>query len=248
MKKFIFYLLILPFILSACSDDDKIDNDILLKESSITISYGEEYQIEATSATDITYSSENEYYAEVSSTGIITAGKVGETNIILKNEYDTKKLKVVVEPENTLYKEPHMEWGMKRNTFKKKYGEPITESESIITYLTDIKAAPAVMYLFDEDDRLNSASVVVDSQYSNSLGNFLDERYVLVDDEVDENNMLYFVNGYDWKDVTLLIGLQLSDDESVWFVIYVPIEEDQLKSSKLIYKTQFETIYKNIKR
>ncbi|MBQ5958416.1 MAG: Ig-like domain-containing protein [Bacteroidales bacterium] len=59
---------------------------ITLTESSATLHHGETYQINAECENPILFSSENEYHAKVSSSGLVTANYIGNTTITLQSE------------------------------------------------------------------------------------------------------------------------------------------------------------------
>lgn len=214
MKKVVFLLGAVLTLFSGCSKEE--DKLITLLSSEKTLYYGDEYQIEATSNTPILYSSEDEFHANVSESGLVTAMFVGETHIVLSNGKDTKKVLITVKAKSNLYPEPYLEFGISRSSFITKYGTPDSETEDGLLYEDYSNASPAIMYLFDENNKLESVGVLVKTAYSSNLGTFLGERYLLVDEED-----LIFINALKISDATMAVSPTLYNI-SYWIVIYMP--------------------------
>ena len=257
MKKGLFFLaVVLPLVLAGCSKDDEPDV-ISLEVSEKTLYSGDEYQIEATSKAPITYTVENEYHAEVSETGLVTARFVGETNVLLSNGEDTKNFRVIVKPKYNLYPEPDVKFGDSKSSIIAKFGTPDDETSfdngtsSAILYDDYSTAAPFLMFTFDSNDKLDSYSVLVKSSYSSTLADFFLERYLIV--SAEEDGVFLFINGLDPTTATTLIGLQLYDI-SYWQIMYIPMpntststKSELLKSSKNTTETNaFDELLKHL--
>lgn len=218
MKQLKIVLLTL-LVIAVISCDKEKEDLILLNETVIILNFGDEYQIEAMSISEITYSSENEYHAIVSEDGLVSARFVGETNIVLSNNEDAKTIKIVVEPVYNLYPDPDFDFGTSRASLIAKYGTPDIENESGIGYINYSSKAPKLAYNFDDNDNLKIAGVLVKTAYSSSLASFLVERYKVLD--VDNS---LFINGLTIDDASMTIGMELFD-LSYWSVIYTQIEK-----------------------
>lgn len=251
MKKgLVFLAVVLPLVLAGCSKDDEPDV-ISLEVSEKTLYSGDEYQIEATSKAPITYTVENEYHAEVTETGLVTARFVGETNVLLSNGEDTKNFKVIVKPKYNLYPEPDVKFGDSKSSIIAKFGTPDDETSSGIGYIDYSNAAPILMFLFDSNDKLDSYGVLVRSIYSSTLAEFLSERYMPIG---EEDGDFFFINGLNPTTATMAIGLQLYDI-SYWIVMYMPMpntststKSELLKSSKNRTETNaFDELLKHLK-
>lgn len=175
----------------------------------------------------IDYVVENEYHAEVSKNGLVTARFVGETNVLLSNGEDTKNFKVIVAPKSNLYPEPDVKFGDSKSSIVAKFGTPDAETSSGIVYTDYSNAAPILMFLFDSN-KLSSYAVMVRSSYSSALDDFLLERY-LVGSESD--GLYLFINGLNTTTATMAIGLQLYDI-SYWMVTYFPYTSARSASLK----------------
>ncbi|MDR2118769.1 MAG: Ig-like domain-containing protein [Tannerellaceae bacterium] len=231
MKQIIFILaaVVLSLVLGGCEkDEEKHTPDIIsLNISEKTLYYKDEYQIEAASKSAITYTSENEYHAEVSKTGLVTARFVGETNVLLSNIEDNKTFKVIVKPKSSLYPEPDVKFGDTKSSITAKFGTPDSETSSVIGYdnskgigYTDYSnTAPILMFLFDEANKLTSYGVMVKVAYLSTLADFLSERYLIV--TRSEEDRYWFINGLDTNTAAMAIGLEVYNT-SYLRVIYIP--------------------------
>ncbi len=207
---------------SGCSKGSGEDNPIKLSSSAQTMRYDDEFQIQATSDTPITYTSENDYHAEVSSSGLVTAGRIGETNIVMTNGDDTKKLKITVRPESNLYAEPDLTFGMTRSAVKAKLGSPDSETEDGIGYEDWSYASEMLICLFDEDDKLTSYSVAVKTLYAEELVAFLAERYVLGSVPDNGDLLAIFINSLDLNTANMTVSVFYSD-LSYLMTMYMPV-------------------------
>ncbi len=222
MKKHLFTLLFsIPLILSSCGDSESLEEDqqIKLGKTEYSMNYEDEKQIEATSVSAITYTSENEYNATVSQSGKITGGKVGKTTIVLENGYDKKKIDVIIDPKFTLYPEPNekVKFGASKQDVKKIYGTPSFENTDGILY-NEYYSIYSYIFLFDKNDKVTSIGVSCSiDKMSENLPEFLDERYQLIDYDEDELT-LTFLN--EKEDMGILFTP--TEDFKTIMVIYLP--------------------------
>ena len=231
MKKLIFAVMaIATLAFAGCKKgEDAKSNVIQLTSSDQTMYYDDEFQINATSDTPITYTSENEYHAEVSASGLVTAGRVGETNIVLTNGEDTKKVKITVRPQSNLYPEPDLTFGMSKAAVIAKLGTPDADSNGIIGYSNWSYAADILACVFDESGNLEGYAIIVGIGYTSELSEFLFERYVLVDVNSD-NHRISCVNGLDENTITMAVIAYISDSLD-WMVMYSPFSFTNTRSA-----------------
>ena len=213
LKLLIISCLLVPFFYSC----DKDDTDFLtLSTSEKTLNYHDEYQIDATSSSDIEYTVKDDYHASVSETGLVKARFVGETNIVLNNSSEEKIFKLTVAPKYNLYPEPDVEFGTTKSSVIREFGSDYSESDSGIGYKDYSSAAPVIMFIFDDDDKLSSYVVMVKTFYSSKIVDFLGERYLPVGEEDD---VFYFSNGLTDETTTMVVMVGLYN-VSYWMILY----------------------------
>lgn len=239
MKKILLcMLMVLPFVFTSCSDDDKNEDDISLGKKEYKMNFLDKVQIEATSTLDITYKTEDDFIATVSDKGLITGGRVGETEISLSNTKDTKKVSVIIEPKAELYPEPEFPFGETRANIIKKLGKPDSEDDEVILYDDYSSKAPYIMYMFDgtsNNSKLTGMSVIVSSSYSKELGAHLAERYLMV--EGDDEIILVGFNSNTTEKATMAIGVELYKN-TLWMVMYMPYSKTDKRSMPQIENTK----------
>jgi hypothetical protein len=209
--------------LTGCTNEieNEVDKLIQLKSSEQTMHYGDEFQIQATSVTPIAYTSENEYHAKVSSSGLITAGRVGETYIVIDNGEDLKKIKVIVTPENNLYPEPELTFGMSHSDVKARLGNPDEETGSAMGYKSYSSNTSGLMCSFDKSDKLTSYVIIVKTSYTSKLTEFLLERYVPAALPDDGDIIAIFVNGLNENTSNMAVTMGIYNLSYI-MVLYTP--------------------------
>ena len=218
MKKILFALLC-AFAVLATGCQEKEDTGITLSETEVTLNSAEKYQIAAESQTPITYTSENEYHATVDKQGLVTAMFVGETDIVLDNGEDTKKLHVIIEPKYNLYEEPVIDFGITKDELISMLGEPDRTDEDNLIYLNSSTESPMTLYSF-ENGKLSTSTVVVWTQYTENLVSFLNERYALL---TEQEGTFLFMNGTEKSSATMSVLAYLYGTQ-YWMVMYNPYD------------------------
>lgn len=230
MKKILLCMLMaLPFIFTSCSDDDDDDNGIKIQNPKIEMVAGDSKQINATSDLKLNYSVEDEYYASVSESGLIDAKRVGETNIIVRNDQKSEKVNVIITPQYKTYPDPDFMFGETRSAVIKKLGTPANETDAAIAYEGYSTKAPLIIYTFDESNKVSGVSVIVGTTYTEELAKFLAERYVMVKGTGDITLI-----GFDHLDedkATLGVAVSLYNT-TYWMVVYLPYSGTTTKSMK----------------
>lgn len=191
MKKILFLLAMLPMLVfTACSDDD--ENSLSLDKSEISLYYEDEIKLIASD--NVTWSSEDEFVAKVSSNGIVEGGHVGKTFIVASNGAETVKCAVEVKPKYNTFVEPVLDFGANKADIKaKEKRELISETATGLGY-KDSKDGVAILYTF-EDDKMESAGFTLKYKYADDIMDFLLERYAPATMDTD-NYSFVFVNGF----------------------------------------------------
>src|SRR5574344_2199121 len=125
LKRILFYVtaIVSLTLFAACSKDDG-DGFNITSSKSVELTSQKTSQIEC-SDSKATYSSENEYVATVSSTGLITGKRIGETYIDIDGQ---KSIKVSVTPVYTQFTEPQFLFGATKDEIYAKVGTNYTLS------------------------------------------------------------------------------------------------------------------------
>lgn len=198
-------LFIAAAVFASCSKEDDKSPEIIIEKDNATLVYGGEFQIKATSDYDLTYESEDENHATVDEKGLVKATFVGETNIVVSNTEKSKKVKITVRPEYTLYDEPILFLGMTKSQVISKLGEPVADKDGIISYLNYSSYAPILMFKID-NDKVTSISVMLETTYTTKLAKYLGERYYYLG---QQNDIHAFVNNVDFSKATASIAMSV---------------------------------------
>ena len=239
MKKIVLFLTVAA-VLVGCKKE--YDNDIKVKNLNTEVKAGRTIQIEATSLTPITYLTENEFYASVSSTGLVTANRVGDVNILLNNSEKTANVKAKITPVYSTYKDPYLNFGASKEEVIKYAGTPSrVDNDGTLIYENYSTAALLAMYSF-ENSKLEAFTVGIKTSYASELGSFLRERYFQFR---SESPWIYYCNSLNANTATIMIGVNVSISALV--VVYIPTDNFGLRSAGVNiekYVDKFEKIVK----
>lgn len=174
MKRTIYATMIIALTLG-CSSKDEPDV-IELSSSELSLTKGDEKNLNAKSQSSITYKSENDFHALVTQSGLVTANYVGSTNISLVNgSGSSKEVKVTIKPKYTTYEEPDMDFGLTSSQIISKYGAPrFTDAEASI-YNGSGNVLNKI-YLMT-NGRVSSIGVTIPGRYLADTREFIKERY-----------------------------------------------------------------------
>lgn len=114
--------------------------------------------------------------------------------------------------------------------------------DKAIRYDNHSKNAPQALYLFDDDDKLRSSSVLLKSSIENDLAIFLDERYMFIAYE-KEDEIYIFINATELKNTTMMIGFSSIDDYYT-ATLYTKYTHTPEKSGSSEVKRDMEAIRK----
>jgi acylphosphatase len=224
MKRFLFYVtaIVSLTLFAACSKDD---GDLKITSSrNIELTSKNTSQIEC-SDSKATYASENEYVATVSTTGLITAKRIGETYIDVNGQ---KSVKVTVTPVYTDFTEPQLLFGATKDEVFAKVGTNYSVSDdNDIAYKSTNGIIKGYLYLL-KDGKVEAVAMVVNSLYVDNLTDFLLERYVPVTISEKDYTALY-INALTAEKATILIGEQIYSP-TIINVIYLPYTNSRSRS------------------
>ncbi|MBO7492362.1 MAG: Ig-like domain-containing protein [Bacteroidales bacterium] len=176
MKKLLLLLMVGCLISTGCTK-----KEIVLEQTEVTLHHGDTYQILAESPTAITYLSENQYHADVDNNGLVTANFVGETDIILQNANDEKRVHVKVEPTNFSVKDIGVKIGDSMSYVLEKFGEPLGEDLLMENYTmmvySNTEYGMALGFVFDENDKVVLYLIGDNANMATEMKKYAEERY-----------------------------------------------------------------------
>lgn len=226
-------------LMSSCKKDSASDkNTITLSQNSVTLYHNDTYQIDARCKDNIAYSSHNEYVASVSATGFVTAQYVGETNVSLKSNEDSKTFKVTVAPKSNLYPEPNIEIGESKASVLQKF--PQAEFYDGVLFIDNYSnAAPLLCIFLDDNLCVSFYGTFVKGKYSSELKTFMSERYYYLG---EKDGMYIFINGLNENTATMGVSYKYDSDDDEYTVIYLPWSSKGIDTKELA--ASFENIAK----
>ncbi len=203
---------------------DKGPEPIKLTTASVNLFTGVDHQIEYSGDDPVTFLSMNDFVAEVSASGMITANKVGTTEIKVSNSANSQSFSVTVDPRYNLFREPITDWSLTRSEIILRLGTPLSGTDDGILYISPGSVeADYEMYLFDSNNKLTSSAVTGSSSHLVDVSVHLLERYQLIEDP----DYLLFVNNTTVESSTLSVILDYLNF-SEYLALY--ISSTQVKS------------------
>lgn len=222
MKKFTaFFLSLVALLPVSCQKS----TPLTVTPTSMTLYAEGTEQITATPAEGVTYTSSDEFYATVSETGLVTANKVGQTDIRVSSDNGMATIPVLVLPKYDLY--PNLE---------SLINAPVSRMEEVLgrDYTRDTSSSGETMYTYAyyntyttgilcsfENGVCTSIGVVVQTSHLTKFVNYLAERYSVA----GMLNDYYFFLDHDRK---VVVTMTLYNS-SYMMAVYMP--HDGTKSS-----------------
>ncbi|MGY5353390.1 hypothetical protein [Wenyingzhuangia sp. IMCC45467] len=224
--------------MSCSTEEEYIHTDITLETTKKTLYKGEKFQLKAISDLPLTYQSENDFHATVSTSGLLQAEYVGKTNIVISNNENTQSVNITVAPKSALYPEPLLDFTLSKTEVISLLGTPDEETETAITYNNYSEASPSITYSFNEKSIIKSVSVTVKNSYYSTLTNtHLNERYRFsnVFNDVNVGNVFEYHNSLNNITPSLVVFLYSTDSVNyiIRYIPYTESEETKLKYLRL---------------
>ena len=215
MKKTLFLLLLtVPFIFQSCGDGDDIKHKA---PAELTLYHGETYEINASSEHPISYSSENDFVADVTQRGVIEAITIGETTIIMDNKKVQETIKVTVPAKySNVFPDPILNWSLEKEDIISSLGEPYSEEETedydAIYYLAPFANDCMIQYIYlfhKEYGIFRGVNMLILDPTSSvkNIEEFIAERYRLHEESVSEDgySVRYYSNAYAYYSGTIKV-------------------------------------------
>lgn len=219
MKKLALILLGICMFLGSCkpTDKTKINYD---GESTINIVLLEDYNLDATSESELVYYSDNEMVVTIDNNGVIHGKNVGEANVTVENSVNSITIKVIV----SLFEEPSVNFGVSPSYIKDIYGDPNYQfGDSIYIYggggsLEDwYSYAVWKMDFFFKDDAYSECDLYINSDLKIRIDQFLNDNYHYyrtITDTISSNGNEevvitdLFLNSANQENASVLVGKQ----------------------------------------
>lgn len=208
MKK-LFANIGLVSVLASCSKSSEEGLEIT-SPTPVTLYSSDTSQI-TTNKESVTFTSNSDYVATVSQTGLITGKRVGNTTIDVSDGKGHASVAVTVNPKNTSFVEPVLDFGISSADVIKKEGQsPLTEVSNGLLF--DSKGKETYRMYGFENDKLKSSCLIVKTTLAETITDFLIERYAVVDANSgfgfgDGSYIALFVNSLDFDKVTMGVGI-----------------------------------------
>lgn len=253
MKKIALILLGICLVFNSCKPKDKtkINYD---GESTIDIVLLEEYDLGATSESDLTYYSDNEMVVTVNSNGVIRGKNVGEANVTIENSVNSITIKVIV----SLFEEPTFNFGISPISIKNIYGIPDYQFGDSI-YIYGGGSSPDDWYsysvwkmdFFFKYNFYYESDLYINSDLKIRIDQFLAEKYHFyqtLTDTISSNGedeivtLELFLNSAEPENASVLVGKQ--EDAGNYndiCLFYVPFDyTDKSLDRNIISRKRFQ--------
>jgi hypothetical protein len=193
IPKVLFCLSVL-FLLTCCK---KGDEKLALKTTSLNLTSSMTRQLVVTpDASGCEFVSDNEFIATVSSTGLITAHLIGETNITVTNSAEgfSGICNVTVQPVHALFRVPYLEFEKKKMEIKDYETRFLyEESDTSLFYSGENSTIIGLIYFLYESLYYES-TCLISADNPDSFEDFIAERYYLLESD-DEFSILMTPDG-----------------------------------------------------
>ncbi|MBR6926835.1 MAG: hypothetical protein IKH52_06490 [Bacteroidaceae bacterium] len=198
-------------VLTSCGDDDDGETSVSTKD--LTLYVGSKTNISGAKS----IVPDNKFIALVDNNLEIEGWHVGSTSLLVNGN---KKINLTVRGRYHFYDDPVTDWGtsMSNVKSKQKQGTLSNETQDVLVY-KNVGSAELLGYTF-EKGKLKAALAQVKTSYTTSLIDYLNERYLILPEEV----ATYTYMGADGLDKTTMKTLVMIEVQSASYIIvyYLP--------------------------
>lgn len=195
MKKHIQLLALTGIVLAFFASCQKESTPLTVSPDSITLYTEGTKQISATPSEGVSFNVADEFYAKVDESGLVTAKKVGSTDITVSSANGVKTVPVTILPKYTLYEDLTPYIGASISTITSKFGSGYTTSQNTdgsttYTYKNYNKYTAGLGFKIT-NGICESAMVAASTTYTSMLTDYLIERYYAVG---MQNDIFFFLD------------------------------------------------------
>lgn len=201
MKRFL-YACLITLLFQGCNGiSEKIELEVSPRE---IVVYSEGVRQIQTNVDDATFSSEDDYYASVDNSGLVTGNKVGTTNILVQSAYGSASIPISIMPRYDLY--PDLEFYVGKglyeisNAFGHGYDHSKSSKGEDLYVYRDISSYVDFVGFTLSNNICIGIVVAVPSKNTSLLTKHLIERYAVAG---MRNGYYYFTN----RNEGVVIGL-----------------------------------------
>lgn len=179
-----------------------------------------------TNAEDAIFETEDDFYASVDEMGLVTANKVGKTNIFINSSYGEAVIPVTIMPQYSLYPDVDQLVGKSLNDIVRIMGSSYetTSDNGSIFYTYVAPSSYCDLLSFNTENGIcTSILAMIPSEYTNKLVDALAERYTVAG---MLNDYFFFLN-HDQKTIIAVMVYSYS----YLAVLYTEYTEDTKSST-----------------
>ncbi|MBS2209806.1 hypothetical protein KEM09_00215 [Carboxylicivirga mesophila] len=218
------FSIVIFMLFAGCSKDDEATPKLTVITKEVLVQSGETQTIVVESDFPVSFFSANGFHATINKEGIVKGYKVGKTEIIVECEGEAIKVPVETIGNHNLFKEPILDWTLKRTNIISAYGTPDVDKVEAIGY--QYSGTKGLFYYFDELTKVEGVLVLISKLAVDSLIDYLDERYVYIGNS--DGGGIILINAYEPEEASTAI--RVVEDEEYIIVAYFPISSLELKS------------------
>jgi hypothetical protein len=215
MKKLFILTFAILTLISCSKDDDNINVD----QTSIEL-YSKDYHQITTNQDNPIYTSEDEFVAQVSSDGLVTAKHLGKTYIDING---SRKVEVTVKAKYDIH-EPLHDFSLTKSQILKDRGSNCEVDDSSLFYMNPATGIVAEIYLFsNSSDKLKSSAILYSTTDFVEINDALLERYQPIAFNEDEYYVAYIDAANTSKAKTVILSKMYDINYSI--TMYAPYDE-----------------------
>ncbi len=218
-----FWAIAAAVAMASCS---KNEEDVSLSKMSYTLYHSQNENIQGVNVSNLNWSSDNEFVAMISN-GVIESQFVGKTIV---REFDHGlSFNVEVIPKYSLYEEPCLDFGASMETIRSRYGTPYISDLEYLIYKSSNENAPYYWYMF-ENGKLRSSCVIVQLSAAYPLENFLSERYLTLEGDMNTKSFAHFYGEITDPKVDYGVGVTYNSSVDGLVVVYSNLSDLNTKT------------------